>query len=104
MDRKWRISAGTSPKWSRRGDRFYFVRDRALCEVAFEAAETPRIGSPRDLFSSDALDALLAEFGYDITPDEKSFLLAREIEERGSKTGIVVVQNWFQEFRGRRAK
>ena len=77
---------------------------RIGCEVDFESGEAPRIGAPRDLFSGDALDSMLEEFGYDIMPDGNSFLITRQTEERGSGTGIVVVQNWFQEFREREPK
>ena len=106
MDRKWwvSVSGGANPKWNRRGDRLYFVRDRTLCEVDFESGEAPRIGEPRDLFTGDALDSMLEEFGYDIMPDGNSFLITRQTEERGSGTGIVVVQNWFREFREREPK
>jgi len=92
MDRKWQVSVngGAAPKWNRRGDRIYFIRDRTLCEVDFESGDTPRIGAPRDLFSGDAVDALLAEFGFDIMPDGKSFLVTRETEEKDVKTGVVV--------------
>ena len=106
MDRKWLVSVdgGAAPKWNRRGDRIYFLRDGTLCEVDFSSTNVPNIRAPRDLFTGDALDAMLEEFGYDPTPDGNSFLITRQTEEKSSGTGIVVVENWFQEFKKQEQK
>jgi eukaryotic-like serine/threonine-protein kinase len=101
---KWQVSinGGGGPRWDRSGERLYFREGNALMEVDIVMrGEVPKLGTPRRLFTGAQAGAvLLNDFQYDVHPDGRRFLMLQEIDS-GTQNQMVVIQNWFSEFRGR---
>jgi len=102
---RWQVS--TNPvdgvRWNRAGDRLYFVEDdgedRTLMELAVTVdGDHVELGEATPLFSMKENRLR----GFDLSPDGKRFLMLQELPEPEAGTdaeGIVVVQNWYEEFR-----
>jgi Tol biopolymer transport system component len=103
---RWQVSVngGVWPRWSAKGDRlFYTETDNSLLEVEVALRPQVRLGAPRKLFARQRSGAPVAQGwpdGFDVTGDGTRFVVAQGTEQRGP-AAITVVQNWFQEFRGR---
>jgi eukaryotic-like serine/threonine-protein kinase len=101
---KWQVSTGggTWPRWSRRGDRIFYVQRDAVMEVPVTPGPEPRFGTPRLLFTRKPLGWPLVYGwppGFDVTPDGDRFVIVEAQEvERPEHSGIVVVENWAREF------
>ena len=88
--------------WSPDGRRFYYVArsdkeaaDRQLMEVDVRTSPEVGLGVPRPLFS---LQAVGVGNVYSPAPGAERFLMV--VEESGQTAGrLVLVQNWFEEFR-----
>jgi Tol biopolymer transport system component len=101
---KWQISTrgGDFGMWSPDGRRFYYVArsdkdaaDRQLMEVDVRTSPEVSLGVPRPLFS---LQAVGVGNLYSPVAGGGRFLMV--VEESGQTTGrLVLVQNWFEEFR-----
>jgi hypothetical protein len=90
-------SGGYWPKWTADGDRlFYSELDGTIVEVAVTTEPELRLSEPTRLFKRDLRELM---FPYDwpdpfeVTPDEKSFLIAESIEER-ERLALVLAENW----------
>jgi len=97
---RWAVTTdgGRSPLWSRAtGELFY--RDARLDMVAVEVETSPTfsLGRPTVLFSAGEYLADGLHPMYAVTPDGQRFLMIRR--EPRSPGQLVVVENWFQEFR-----
>jgi eukaryotic-like serine/threonine-protein kinase len=107
VEGKWQISTrgGDFGMWAADGQRYYYVAragkdalERQLMEV--DVRTTPRValGVPRALFD---LQSIGVGNVYAVAPGAARFLMVAE--DSGLTTGrLVLVQNWFEEFRGRR--
>jgi serine/threonine-protein kinase len=101
---RWQISShgGFAPRWSGKGDRIYYLQGHDLMEVPVSASPDLTVGAPRRLFGipSTGVSASpeLSE-GFDVTADGERFLIIQRVEGHAGMTRIVVVQNWFAEFR-----
>jgi Tol biopolymer transport system component len=101
---KWQISTrgGDFGMWSPDGRRFYYVArsekdsaDRQLMEVDVRTSPEVTLGVPRPLFS---LQTVGVGNVYSPAPGGQRFLMV--VEESGQTAGrLVLVQNWFEEFR-----
>lgn len=104
---RWRVSMTEARNtcWSRSGDRLFFVAIEGTKETLMEVSVTMdesgvRLGEVTPLFSmSDH------EFGdFDVAPDGDRFLMlqsAPKPEEEETGEGIVLIENWFEEFRAK---
>jgi serine/threonine protein kinase len=101
---RWQLSTsgGDFGTWSPDGRRFYYIARgendalaRRLMEVDLQTSPDVRLGAPRPLFDLHALG--LGNL-YAVAPDGRRFLM---VLERGGRTAgkLVLVQNWFAEFR-----
>jgi serine/threonine-protein kinase len=107
VEGKWQISTrgGDFGMWSPDGRRFYYVArserdaaDRQLMEVDVRTSPDVALGVPRPLFS---LQAVGVGNMYCPAPGGRRFLMV--VEESGQTAGrLVLVQNWFEEFRATR--
>jgi Tol biopolymer transport system component len=101
---RWQVSnqGGRRPRWSPAGDRLYFQSHDGslLFEVEIVLGETPTIGVPRLVL--DLSKAGLKHWaGRNYAPhsDGKRFL-ALAAPSRWADTGsVILVENWFEEFR-----
>jgi Tol biopolymer transport system component len=100
---KWQVSIGGGfwPRWSRKGDRLYYVHGDAVMEVEVGLGPEPRLGTPRQLFMRKALGWPLIfgwPPGFDVSADGSRFVVVQALNEKQDLGGIVVVENWFEEF------
>jgi serine/threonine-protein kinase len=102
-DGKWQVShgGGNSPRWSRTGDRLYFLEvgtPTKVMEAEISTAGAVRVGTPRVVFDAAKLGGLRLT-GWDVAPDGRRFLLIRESPGAARQVStMTVVQNWFREF------
>ena len=101
---KWQVSigGGTWPRWSRRGDRIYYVHEETVMEVDVTLGPEPRLGTPRALFTRKPLGWPLVfgwPPGFDVSPQGDRFVFAEPVVSgRQDRGGIVVLENWSREF------
>ena len=102
---KWHASAdgGEKPRWSRDGTELFYVQGTSLMAVPVSAnAQAVVLGQPQQLFESSDLLQIRSTPSYDISADGKRLVLvAPEQVEESAPPKIRIVQNWYEEFRGR---
>jgi len=104
---RWQLSVGGGewPRWSRRGERLYYVRGDDIMSVDVTLGASPTIGTPKVLFSRTGLGMpIIGGFaaGFDVTGDGERFLFFRDPKLAPTEQEVVVVQKWFVEFAGRK--
>ena len=99
-------NGGTGPVWSRDGKELFYINGSGMLvsvEVSIEGEFTtgqavPLFEDPgnraRSLPGSD-------QAPYDVSEDGQRFLVAEVVEGEAAQPQIRVVQNWYEEFRGR---
>jgi Tol biopolymer transport system component len=101
--RKWTVSrdGGERPRWSRDGQKLFYVEGRTLVAVSVSGDPPFSVGSATRLFEHSTLREGNRDPRYDVSADGQRFLLAEPV---GGAAGpsIRVVLNWFAEFRDRR--
>ncbi len=102
-DRKWTVSnnGATGPRWSQNGRELFCVEGRALAFVSVLAGPAFSVGPPAPLFTAPLSGQPYAR--YDVSADGRQFLVAERLGP-GTETAepsVRVVQNWYEEFRGR---
>jgi hypothetical protein len=109
---RWQVSigGGRAPLWTRDGKELFFVNaDRDMMVVSIATGASPSPGTPKLLFH--LRDDLYLEnqenyTPFDISPDGRRFLMARRVQAAAAAKvlPLVVVENWFEELRGRMKK
>jgi Tol biopolymer transport system component len=100
---KWDVSRGIGfwPRWSTKGDRIFFVDDRArIVEVDVQGASSFSAGAPRVAVSTQQHGVDPARDGFDRSVDGQRFLVARSRTHDRRRSSVLVVENWFTLFRG----
>ena len=99
-DGKWPVSrsGGQNPRWSRDGKELFYVEGTTLMAVVVETTPGFSAGEASRLFSGLSLQRGNYQ-NYDVSPDGQRFVTVESVENVTS--AIHVVQNWFEEFRGR---
>ena len=98
-ERQWLVSSGggNHPRWSPDGKELFYVERGGL--VAVEIAFTPNfsLGSAKRLFDYPG------SIPYDVSADGQQFVLIAPAAEgaEAPEPLIRIVQNWYEEFRGR---
>jgi len=103
---KWQVSTvgGTWPRWSGDGKKLYYRHQRALMAVDVQTDPAVRLSTPTELFSVELTGQGIGmgrPDGFSVSPDGR-FLFVRRSKrgaEDAAAEGIVLVQNWFGEFR-----
>jgi serine/threonine-protein kinase len=98
---RWAVSTdgGTEPSWSHSGKELFY-RDAAGNLAAVEVHSTPTFSSGRStiLFPAGAYLSFARGVEYAVAPDDRRFLMIREIA--GSVPDeLIVVDNWFDELK-----
>ena len=96
------LNGGSSPFWSRRGDALFYWESGALIEVPVQAGSSLTLGMARKLFSAAdvGLDPSFAPNpALDIAADGRFLAVRRSGED--PRSGLLLVENWFEEFRKR---
>jgi len=86
---RWQVSngGGDQPRWSRKGDRLFYLTGDDMMEVEVRRGASLSLGAPRRLFSLSE-QRLLSSAGFDVASDGH-FLMVRDSEPKR----IVVVVN-----------
>jgi Tol biopolymer transport system component len=100
---KWQVSdsGGHWPRWNRRGNRLYYVRDETVMEVDVATEPALRLGKPRALFTRKPLGWGLVfgwPPGFDVSANDDRFVICQPVGDKQEVNGIVVLENWLGEF------
>ena len=100
------VNGGIHPRWSPQGDELFYLDGDTLMAVSVETEPSLRLGNPHPLFSGGAIGLQLNPYdrpdfpNYNVGLDGERFVAVQVTpSESGRATHIVVVQNWFEEFR-----
>jgi Tol biopolymer transport system component len=105
---KWQVSVngGQAPLWAHSGKEIFFVdgaRNMVVAPVVPGASF--QLGDRRTLFRLDDDLYLLPQEHYtpfDITPDDRRFIMAREIRSGAEAAPtFLIVENWFTELKAK---
>ena len=101
------VDGGIYPRWSARGDELFYLEGNTVMAVAIETDPGLRMGQPTRLFSGEPNRLQLLPAGgamdypnYNVDNEGEHFIAVQNLpSESGRASRIVVVQNWFEEFR-----
>jgi hypothetical protein len=100
---KWVVSThgGTQPQWSHSG-RELFYRDASGNLVAVDVKTTPTFSTGRSatLFPATGFASFPFRPQYDVSGDDKHFLMIRPLPASGPDQ-LIVVENWFEELKAK---
>jgi Tol biopolymer transport system component len=102
---RWQVSTagGSQPVWSHAGrELFYLSPSDSLMAVPVPAGPDFHPGSPAALFSTRSF--LIAPFhqNYQVTPDDRSFIMLRPLApDQAQAANLTVVLNWLSEVETR---
>jgi Tol biopolymer transport system component len=101
---RWQVSVGGGEwaRWSQRGDRLYYVKGDDVMAVDVTLGASPALGTPQRLFSRPTIAVpTIGGYspGFDVSTDGERFVFFRDPQAGVSEHQVVVVQNWFAEFR-----
>jgi eukaryotic-like serine/threonine-protein kinase len=101
-DRRWQISTegGSQPVWSRSGKELFFLRDHQMMAVPISAEGKFVHGEPILLFEGN-FDKPSDRPNFDVTPDDKGFIMVKLNEPEASATQLNLVLDWFGELERR---
>jgi serine/threonine-protein kinase len=103
---RWQVSTagGTSPVWSHSGKELFYRSNRdAITTVAVHPGATFSFEQPKTLFSTAQYVTINPVQSFDVSPDDKRFLLLRETAPN-ERNELIVVQNWSEEMKARARK
>jgi serine/threonine protein kinase/Tol biopolymer transport system component len=101
MDGRWLVASSSgSARWSADGKEIYYVEGPPYRMMASPVRLDPAFstGTPKALFDLASVDAAPTE-AFDVSPDGKRFAMIRSSGASDKQRMIVVVENWFEEFR-----
>jgi WD40 repeat protein len=103
---KWAVSAhgGSNPHWSHSGRELFYI-DPVENFVAVEVRTDPTfsLGRSRVLFSSGGFSQILWGPRYSVAPDDRRFMMIRQVRPSVPDT-LIVVENWFEELKAKLRK
>jgi Tol biopolymer transport system component len=102
---RWQVSSagGNAPAWSHSGQELFYVdRFDSLVTVAVSGTPDFRAGAQRTLFSAAPFVLLPFHRSYEVSPDDRSFVMLKNSAATGAEANrLVVVLNWFDEARAK---
>jgi hypothetical protein len=98
------VSGGTVPMWARNGRELFYLNGKSeMTSLALVPGPGFSVGQPKVLFSASPFVIGNNAGVYDVSPDGRRFVMIRPATGAG-ESELVVVQNWFEELRGRVGK
>ncbi|MEO8140620.1 MAG: protein kinase, partial [Gemmatimonadota bacterium] len=88
---------GSEPRWAHSGRELFFKGPGQMMAVDIAPGPTFVAGTPRPLFPLSNYRAARNRQQYDVTPDDKHFLMIRDPSGSGPGT-VVYVENWLGEL------
>jgi Tol biopolymer transport system component/tRNA A-37 threonylcarbamoyl transferase component Bud32 len=103
---RWQISTagGEEPLWSRGGgDIFFRAASGEMMTVPVTTSPAFSAGTPAPLFQAQSYARSLSYRAYDVSPDDRRFVMLRPAADSVRTPGrqLVVVDNWFEELRAK---
>ncbi len=94
---KWQVSTGggARPEWSRDGRELFFFEGDKLMRVTVDTSHALAVGRPELLFPCNCFDS--GRY-YEVTPDDKHFLLIQSTQPVSPVTQINLVLGWGGEL------
>ena len=96
---------GITPVWGKRGtELFYVSAAREMMAVAISPGPPFTVGEQRVLFSIglELLMPMIENYTlFDVTSDDRRFVLARRVGSGEALGTLVFVENWFEELRAK---
>ncbi len=94
---KWQVSTagGARPEWSRDGKELFFFESDRLMRVTVDTGPALAVGRPEILFPCNCFDS--GRY-YEVTPDDKHFLLIQNTQPVSPVTEIHLVLGWGGEL------
>jgi serine/threonine-protein kinase len=101
-DLRWQISTegGAQPVWSRSGKELFFLRDQQMMAAPISPGGKFVHGKPVLLFEG-RFDKPFDRPNFDVTPDDKGFIMVKLTEPEASATQLNLVLDWFGELERR---
>jgi serine/threonine protein kinase len=103
-DAKWEVPSaeGDLVVWHPNGKELFYemINPSSLMAAPLETNPSFSIGTPRKICDVGSNQAL----GFDITPDGSKLVVVRHPSEAGPAPPIIVIQNWFAEFKDKQKK
>ena len=103
---KWAVSTsgGTTPKWSNSGKELFYVDATGnLVEVEVKIAPTFSFGQSTTLFRAAEFRSAAGNIEYAVARDDRRFLMIRLVAGN-TPDKLIVVDNWFEELKGKSRK
>ncbi len=103
---RWQISTagGEEPLWSHGGNEIFFRAESGeMTVVTVATAPSFSAGAPRALFPAKPYARSLSYRAYDLSPDDKRFIMLRPVTDSVAppNSTLVVVDNWFEELKAK---
>jgi eukaryotic-like serine/threonine-protein kinase len=94
------LSGGSQPRWSRDGRELFFLDGEQMMAATVQLRPTFMVTGRTELFrGSFASNLYFAQ--YDVSPNGRHFLAVKSEQE---SQGLIVMLNWFDQFRGKRGR
>jgi WD40 repeat protein len=90
-------NGGTEPRWAHSGRELFFKSGNRLMVVQVAPGQTLMAGTPRPLFDLSGYRSARNRQQYDVTPDDRRFVMIREASGE-APANVVYVENWFAEL------
>jgi Tol biopolymer transport system component/tRNA A-37 threonylcarbamoyl transferase component Bud32 len=100
---KWQVSlsGGFTPVWAHNGrELFYLDGTRAMVAVTVQPGSTFTVVGQRVLFPAMAYSFAGGYPTYDVTPDDKRFVMIRSVAA-SAETEMVLIQHWAEDLKRR---
>jgi eukaryotic-like serine/threonine-protein kinase len=101
---RWAAAGGTEPQWSHSGKELFY-RDASGRLMASEVKTNPtfEIGRATPLFPAGGYVSYQQNKQYDVSPDDRRFLMIRPAGA-SAPDKLIVVDNWFEELKSKSRK
>jgi Tol biopolymer transport system component len=103
---RWQVSTsgGSEPLWAHSGrELFYLNGHREMVSADIRPGADFVVGQQRILFPAVAYSGGGTYPNYDVTPDDRRFVMVRGVTAAG-ESELILVENWFEELKGRMRK
>ncbi|HEX6313247.1 MAG TPA: protein kinase [Gemmatimonadaceae bacterium] len=100
---KWQVSTagGSAPRWSSNGKELFYITEGHMVSATVTTAPTFQLSTPKPLFPiAPYVMYDIFNRNYDVTPDDRQFLMIRRDEEQSTR--LVAVFNWRNQLTARR--
>jgi len=100
-------AGGSEPLWAHSGrELFYRSANGHMVAVPVTTSPALSIGQEQSLFADTAYQRAPSYHGYDVSRDDRTFVMLRALPDASRSSGgqLVIVDNWFTELRARAAR